>query len=160
MAAGRDYRRKLGCPYPSKFWEGFYGDAWTRRTVLMAIGLVVGAIAFVVADTLMVRLTPDAALSVALHYRTPPAFYAHNGSPLLPAFMASFGTLFLFIRFWRVADPMRRQRLQLWPIVVHVFVGCVVSGLWQFPQPWLPMVAGAMSASVQLSSPWIPRGKR
>jgi hypothetical protein len=150
---------------PSKFWEGFGGDAWTRRLVLMMLGLTVGAIAYLAADALMVRLTPDAwvaarALAVPLRYRSPPAFYAPDGRPLLPAFLASFGTLFLFIRFWRLADPMRRHRLRLWPILLHVGAGFVVSAFWEFPQPWLPMVAGAISASVQLSSPWVPRQRR
>ena len=74
--------------------------------------------------------------------------------------MASFGTLFLLIRFWRLADPMRRRRVRLWPILLHVCVGVVVAAFWQFPQPWLPMVAGAISASVQLSSPGVPRRNR
>jgi hypothetical protein len=127
----------------------------------MTLGLGVGAIAFLLADVLMVRLTPGAEFPVALNYRPPPAFYAHeDGKPLLPAFMASFGTLFLFIRFWRLADPMRRHRVRLWTILLHVCVGGLVAALWEFPQPWLPMVAGAISASVQLSSPWVPRRNR
>ena len=145
---------------PSKFWEGFCGDARARRLLMMTLGLAVGAVAFLAADALMVRLTPDAGLSIPLHYRPPPAFYAHDGSPLLLAFMAPFGALFLCIRFWRLADPMRRHRVRLWPIVLHVCVGGLVSAFWQFPQPWLPMIAGAISASVQLSSPWVPRQKR
>jgi hypothetical protein len=144
----------------SKFWEGFCGDAWIRRLVSLMLGLAVGAVAFGLADALLVRLTPDAGLSVPLGYRAPPAFYADDGRPLLLAFMAAFGTLFFLVRFWRLADPMRRRRVRLWLIVWHVVLGVLVAALWDFPQPWLSMVAGAISASVQLSSPWVPRQRR
>ena len=146
---------------PSKFWEGFCGDPWPRRFLLMTLGLGVGAIAFLLADLLMVRLTPGAGYPIPLHYRPPPAFYApDDGKPLLLGYMACFGTLFLFIRFWRLADPLRRRRVRIWLILLHVCVGGLVTALWQFPEPWLPMVAGAISTSVQLSSPWVPRRKR
>ena len=39
------------------------------------------------------------------------------------------------------------------------YVG-LVAAAWKFPQPWLPMVAGAISVSVQLASPWVPPRER
>jgi hypothetical protein len=35
-----------------------------------------------------------------------------------------------------------------------------IAGILDFPQPWLPMVAGAISITVQLSSPWTHPGKQ
>ena len=118
---------------PSKFWEGVWGDPWPRRLLLMAIGTGVGAIACLLADVLLVRLAPGAGLPVALNYRPPPAFYAHDGNPLPLAFMASFGTLFLFVRFWRLADPLRRRRIRLWLVLLHVCVGGVVAAVVAIP---------------------------
>ena len=35
-----------------------------------------------------------------------------------------------------------------------------IAAVWDFPQPWLPMIAGTMAVSVQLASPWIhPRNR-
>jgi hypothetical protein len=35
-----------------------------------------------------------------------------------------------------------------------------VASILQFPEPWLMMVAGCMSVSVQLASPWVPTHAR
>jgi hypothetical protein len=76
------------------------------------------------------------------------------------AYMACFGTLFLVLRWWRQADPLRLSRLTLWSMIVSVATAGVVAWAWRFPQPWLPMVAGAVSVSVQLASPWLHPAKR
>ena len=55
---------------------------------------------------------------------------------------------------------LRSSRLSLWSMFFTVVMAGIVAGLWQFPQPWLPMIAGAMSVSVQLSSPWVPQRER
>jgi hypothetical protein len=142
---------------PSKFWEGSRGDVLVRRFVLMVIGLIVGAFAAGVAELLRVRL-PYEGLSQP-HNWVLPGFYA-DGSPLLMAFMACFGTLFLAIRWWRSADPLRKTRLSLWATVFCVVLAWLVASLWLFPPTWLMMAACAMSVSVQLASPWLHPRRR
>ena len=68
--------------------------------------------------------------------------------------MAAFGTLFVVLRWWRQADPLRPVRLRIWSVIVTGLVAWVVAGLWHFPQPWLVLAAVTMSVAVQLAAPW------
>ena len=70
-------------------------------------------------------------------------------------------TLYLLMRWWRQADPLRTSRLSLWSIFVSMVVAALVAGFWGFPaRSWLVMAAAAISVSVQLSSPWVPPRER
>ncbi len=150
----------------SKFWEGTQGETALRRFVMMILGLGVGAAAYGIGSLLLVGFPPDASVTrlttefMGTHRGTPAGFYAENGRPLLMAFMASFGTLFLLLRWWHQADPTRVARLSLWSLFISVMVAWVVAAVWQFPQPWLPMIAATISVSVQMASPWLHPNKR
>jgi len=140
----------------SKFWEGSRGEPLVRRFVLMVVGLGVGVFASGVAWLLKVSPEPQFA---ELHTNVLPGFYA-GGTPLLLAYMACFGTLFVAVRWWRQADPLRPTRLSLWSMVFAVVMAWLVAALWLFPQPWLMMAACAISVSVQLASPWLHPRRR
>jgi len=144
---------------PSKFWEGTLGETALRRFVMMLIGLGLGAMAFGVASTLMVDLPYTRDFPEPSNYQLPDSFYL-QGRPLAMAYMACFGTLFLLMRWWRQADPLRVSRLSIWPLVVSTAMAGVVAAAWHFPQPWLPMVAVCVAVSVQLASPWVHPSKR
>ena len=73
----------------------------------------------------------------------------------MPAFLAYFGFLFVLLRWWRQADPVRSARLSLWATACTVLVAWVLNLFWPFPQPWGIMVAATMSIAVQLASPWV-----
>ena len=143
---------------PSKFWEGSRGEVLVRRFVLMVVGLAVGVLAFGLAALLKVNLPYDPGFAEP-HKYVLPGFYA-GGTPLLLAYMACFGTLFVAIRWWRQADPLRATRMSLWAMIFCVVMGWLVAALWLFPQPWLAMVACAISVSVQLTSPWLHPRRR
>ena len=147
----------LGCVFavllPSKLWEGTRGEAVLRRFAMMVLGLGIGLFAYGLAETLLV-VWPPSKIPETGQYRLPSSFYAGDGAPLLPAFLACFGSLFLVLRWWRQADPLRYARLSFWWLIVCVGVAAVVASVWHFPQPWLPMIAGIVSVAVQLSSPW------
>lgn len=142
---------------PSKFWEGTRGEPMLRRFIMMVVGLGLGAIGFLTADLLMVDLPYVAHSSRELlpDYQLPPSFYA-DGRPLMMAYLACFGTLFLLLRWWKQANPMRRTRLSMfWALPVTILAATVVATVWHFPQPWLPMVAGTIAVAVQLATPWV-----
>jgi hypothetical protein len=143
---------------PSKSWGGSRGEALVRRFVLMVVGLGVGAFAAGLAFLLKVHL-PYGPEFPQPHNFVLPGFYA-DGAPLLMAFMACFGTLFLVIRWWRQADPLRKTRLSLWSMVFCAVMAWLVAALWLFPPTWLMMVACAISVSVQLASPWLAPRRR
>ncbi len=145
---------------PSKFWEGTRGETTPRRFVMMIFGLGLGLVACGLADVLMINFPRDPLFQeFSPGYDMPTNFY-EVGSPLVLAYLGCFGTLFLLIRWWRGADPLRGTRLSLWSLAVTVVVTTVVAGLWHFPQPWLPMVAAAVCVSTQLSTPWINPRRR
>ncbi len=140
----------------SKFWEGTKGEPGLRRFVLMVVGLLLGAIAFGTAALLMVDLPVDGNSEFLLDFETkmPQGFYDSYGRPRAMAYLACFGLLFLVIRWWFQADPLRRSRLSLKSMIVSMVLAAVVAAILCFPQTWLAMVAATISVSVQLASPW------
>ncbi len=145
---------------PSKLWEGTEGEPILRRFTMMVLGLGVGLFAFGLSQFLLVDLTPAAGFPPPPAYELPSGFYAADGRPLLMAYLAVFGSLFVVLRWWRQADPLRPARLRFWSVIWCVIVAGVVAGLWRFPQVWMPMVAAVMAISIQLSSPWMSRHER
>ncbi|MGA2064773.1 MAG: serine/threonine-protein kinase [Thermoguttaceae bacterium] len=143
-----------------KLWEGRFEEAMPRRFILMVFGLGLGLAASLVAETLLVDLPREPGfVGPASPVSVPPSLYA-DGRPHPMAYMAVFGTLLALLRWWRQADRARDSRLRLWSLAVSCLAALVVAGLWDFPQPWLVMVAGVMSVSVQLASPWVPHRAR
>jgi hypothetical protein len=139
-----------------KQWEGAEGEAMLRRFLLMAIGLGLGLLAYGLAGHFRVHLQPDDALAMSTGLKLPPDFY-RDGQPQPMAYMAVFATLLSVpLRWWRQSDPLRATRISLVWVVMTVVVAHIVAIAWQFPEPWLMMVAGCMSVSVQLASPWVP----
>jgi hypothetical protein len=143
---------------PSKIWEGSYGDAALRRFIMMVLGLGLGELAYYTAMWFMVSLPPSPDFARTPNYNLPQNFYS-DGRPMLMAYLAVFGALFFIIRWWTQADPLRTKRLRLWSLLVTVVMAMIIAAILDFPQPWLPMVAGAISVTVQLSSPWAHPGK-
>ncbi len=142
----------------SKFWEGSRGDPVLRRFVLMCVGMGLGMLAFWAASLLKVDLPPDPRLSAEHSYDLP--FYDASGRPLWMAYLACFGTVFLLVRWWRQADPLRKTRLSLWSMIASMLAAWIAAYAWQFPQPWSIMPACILSVSVQLASPWIAPRER
>jgi serine/threonine protein kinase len=149
-----------GVLVPSKLWEGHRGDPILRRVALLVIGTVVGLAAFGASEVLMVTLHPASGFPNVPKYNPPSSFFSDFGQPLPMVYMACFGTLYFVVPWWRQADPMRRNRMSLWTLAVSAVVAGIAAQLWQFPQPWLPMAAVTISASVQLASPWHHAGRR
>jgi hypothetical protein len=138
----------------SKFWEGTKGESLPRRFVMMILGLGLGTLAFVLAGYYFVDLPQ---LYRELHFNNPvPAnFFGADGRPLLPAFAVIFGALFFAVGWWKQADPLRSKRLSISSLAVSIFVAGIVASFGHFPQPWMLLLAGAISIAVQLSSPWL-----
>jgi len=143
----------------AKFWELREGDGALRRFTMMIVGAALGLVGWLIADGLLVSLPRADALQVH-NYRLSGVFYGPDGAAMPMAFVASFATLFLLVRWWRQIDPLRHTRLSLWSLACTILAATLVAALWQFPQWWLPMTAGSVSIAVQMASPWIEPGKR
>jgi hypothetical protein len=144
---------------PSKLWEGTYGDTTLRRFAMTVLGLGLGGLAYLMANMFMVTLPPSPHFAYP-NYALPQGFYSFDGQPMLKAFLSCFGASFFILRWWLQADPLRRKRLRIWSVLVTVLATMIIAYYLDFPQPWLPMVAGAISVTVQLSSPWAHPGKQ
>ena len=143
----------------AKSWEGSHGERLLRHFILMTTGFGLGLVAFGVADFFLVRLPVDHALTNRVNEAAPhwiPAAFYQDGRPMVMAYLAAFATLLAVLRWWLDADPMRNTRLSLWSLLVTVGIAHFIATAWQFPEPWLMMVAACMSVAVQLSSPWVP----
>lgn len=143
---------------PAKFWEGYKGDVKLRRFTMMLAGLVVGLFVAAVSAGLLVDLPNNELIDFELNDLTglePVRLTPANVLSDLRYYLVGFGGLFLLLRWWRAADPMRTTRLSLFSVFVAGLIAVMVSNALGFPQPWLVMVACAMSVSVQLASPWI-----
>lgn len=138
----------------SKFWEGSQGEPMLRRFVLLIVGLGLGVLGYGISQWLWVELGTLENFPRPHKYPLPQGFYGPGGEPLIMAFLATFGTLLVLIRWWHQADPLRFTRLNLWSVLVCVLMAALVAGVFRFPQPWLPMIAGAMSVAIQLAAPW------
>ncbi len=143
---------------PAKFWEGCKGDVKLRRLTMMLAGLVVGLFVTAVSAGLLVDLPNAMQVDFELRDMTglrPARLTAASAISDLRYYLVAFGALFLLLRWWRSADPMRSSRLSLFSIFVAGLMAMLIADALGFPQPWLVMVACAMSVSVQLASPWV-----
>jgi len=143
----------------SKAWEKSDADEVHRRFVMLIVGLLIGALAFLgssflglqTADYLVVSVN-DAGLWKNM--------YGPSGQPGLAVYLIHFAALMLVLRWWNQSDPVRPSRLSLMAVGAAVLCSWVLSLIWPFPQPWGIMLAAAMSVVVQLSSPWINSSQR
>ena len=142
----------------AKLWEGYDADDILRRFVMMVAGLILGVAAFAAAGGLMIRLTTSEMFNVLELPREviPASMYSSDGTPGVTAFLAYFATMFLVLRWWRQADPLRKTRFSLWATIVCALVAMLIP--WQIP--WGFLLAVTISVAVQLSAPWMPAAER
>ncbi|MBN2578389.1 MAG: serine/threonine protein kinase [Pirellulales bacterium] len=145
---------------PAKLWEGTLGDQTLRRFMMMILGLGLGVLACGLASHLLVNLPDNPKFHLWQPGLAARGFFGEDGRPLWQDYVAAFGTLFLLVRWWRQADPLRSTRLSLKALIVTVVLAFLAADAWDFPQPWLPMLAAAISVSVQLASPWLGHHRR
>ena len=70
--------------------------------------------ACIAADALLVDLPPSAGLFFVphlFHFHRDPSLFGVDGRPLMLVYVATFGTLFLLLRWWRQTNPLRSKRL-------------------------------------------------
>ncbi len=121
----------------AKLWEGTTGDQALRRFCLLAAGFGVGAFAWFLSQFLLVE--PTYLLGSWEGFRPAfgaplPALYEVTGTPRPLAYMAYFGGLFLLLRMWLHADPLRTSRLGIVATVLTVVWAIVLHALLPIPR--------------------------
>jgi len=151
-----------GVLVPAKFWEGTDGEPALRRFTMLVVGLVVGTAAWQTQQFFTVDLPHQFTSGPAfLPNPSPGSLSASAASLPLMAYLTYFGFLFLLVRWWRLADPLRSTRLSLWATAVCVTCAMALYMFWPFPQqweffpqPWGFLVTAVIAIAVQLASPW------
>jgi hypothetical protein len=151
-----------GVLVPAKFWEGTDGEPALRRFAMLVVGLLVGAAAWQTQQYFTVSLPHEFSSGPAFGQDVSPGQQAASAASLpLMAYLTYFGFLFLLVRWWRLADPLRSTRLSLWTTAVCVTCAMALYMFWPFPQqweffpqPWGFLVTAVIAIAVQLASPW------
>lgn len=136
----------------AKFWEHRHGSSWHRRVVTSFLGLLVGGVAYLGATSLHVDLGALTADSVNPNF---PAALTVEHLPVLATLLVCFTTLFLILRWWKQADPLRTTRLSIWSVGMCVIWGALISHILNLAPLTICIMAVVMSVSIQLAAPWL-----
>lgn len=139
----------------NKIWEGHHAETMVRRLAMFGVGLFVGAIVFSVGVALRADFPETASHNDFLVVSPPSTLVSDEGIPTLPAYLVFFGGLFGILRWWKLADPLRKTRLSILAICICLFWAAILNQLWQFPMPWGMLLAATIAIAVQLASPWM-----
>jgi hypothetical protein len=140
---------------PGKLWDQRRGDGWVRRSILLLLGLGLGAAAAYLNGWPFEKAAEEA---VAVN-----AFSIGDVaiSTKMFGFLAYFGVAFFALRWWKLAERTRARRFGLFPVLVTACVALILAPLWpdfgvaDFPVPIEgPLVLTLASVIVQLVSPW------
>ena len=129
-------------------------DQIRRQMITAGIGSMTSLISIVAAYYFHVDL--------AFPHFTSPESVGRFGIPM-PSFVAwtiFFVALLGVLRWWRVADPIRKSRLRLWEVGICLVWATALSQLLCLPLIVCCILAGVISVSVQLASPWLSHVQR
>lgn len=136
-------------------WRTSEGDSAVRAFTQLTLGLAVGGVGYALSNYLMV---PWSAIAVEEFGDLPVqrwrGFFAQDGTPLLPAYLAYFPLLMGLVHWWKQADPLRRNRFSLFSVLWSVLMAGAAQLIIPFPQPWGALIFAGTSIAVQLSTPW------
>lgn len=136
-----------------KLWEAHEGDPIRRRMVMLGVGGGIGALAYVIANFLMLDLGLGLARSIS-ETELPHALYVSDGTPRLSAYMVHFALLLSVVRWWRTTDPLRRTRLSVWSVCAVVAVDWMIQQIVPIGQPFGMLVAAGTVIATQIGAPW------
>ncbi len=143
----------------SKLWEDQDGrdtnGSLLRRLSMLAVGLVVGCVAFFASGAFSINPRDAEVFSFSVPPNSLPGQFVFAGVPLLPAYLIFFAGLFGILRWWIQADPTRTTRLSILSVSLCLIWATVFSHLLAVPMTANCILAVVISVSVQLAAPWI-----
>lgn len=157
---------------PSHLVEGRMEDHAPLRFFNLLAGAVVGLAAWAISDEIYATLPasndfapgPNDTLFHEMFGWNVDGLHAayQTGSVIVPLtmYVAYFAFLFVALRWWRMAEWTRPNRVSLWSTAFAGFAGWALTFLWWFPQPTGMLLAAAIAFTVQLSSPWLSPSQR
>jgi hypothetical protein len=138
---------------PAKFWNNRRGDSWTRRIIMMGLGVGVGLAAVWLEGWRMPPPLGSGTEEPVAIVKTAWAFPFEVTHMNLAGDLAYFALAFFVLRWWKLADRRRAHRFSFAPILAAGFWGLVLLLVWQ--EPWRgTLVLTTSAAIIQLVSPW------
>ncbi len=144
----------------SKSWEHRTGEALPRLFVMVTLGVVTGLVAYLASQFLHLPWFPSTASEEFRLSPFPPETFLEGGGPGILGNVLFFGGLFLVLRWWRQADPVRRTRLSVWSVGLCLVWATLVGQFVHFPLPWSCIVAVMISVATQFAAPWLSSDQR
>ena len=147
--------------FTSKWWETTKGDAILRRFVMFGAGLVVGVTSWLMAGQMNLQpryMSFVTEMESLGHESLPNSLYNVNGDPLAFGYLAFFGCLFVVLRWWKQADPIRSSRFGIWRTGLVLLGALIVQAFFPFPGGFA--IAAATAIAVQMSAPFIEKEDR
>ena len=159
LFAGTSIVGSWGVLSASKLIEGTSMDKSIRRLLQGAIGVPVGAAAYGLDQFLLVDYTHEDMGGRYYGLVTDIGdlrFATSSGEPTLAAYLAFFGLLFLFRKWWWQSDAYRSKRLKISSALFTALIGYVLTTIVYFPHAWGIVWAVVISCVVQLAAAWTP----
>ena len=144
----------------SKFWGSSDGDPIRRRFTLMIAGIAVGLASAGLSMLLQIDMTTVAASDHEFLFDAADSMKSESGSPLLAAHLVFFAGFFFAFRWWKQTDPLRKTRLSFWGLGLCLVIGTLLNEIAGFPFPWMTVLAGVISVSLQIASTWVNQSER
>lgn len=144
-----------------KVWEAREGDQAIRRFYTMVTGMLVGGVAFLLYQSLL--LSPVYPLmtwnnSILTEVAPELQLYSDRGEPHPAAFAGYFGLVFVLIRWWTAADPLRSSRFSASGTIATIVIALLANGVLPIPRGFLVVITTIVS--VQLSATWVDSRRR
>jgi hypothetical protein len=139
---------------PAKLWTHHRGDAWSRRIIMMVLGLAIGFGSLWLEGWVpkgpAVEFTSN---SQSAETGTLAPIRTAGREFQVAGHLAYFALAFFALRWWKLADRRRAHRFSFAPVIAAAFWGVVLLPiLWEpWATTWVLTVAAGI---VQLVSPW------
>jgi hypothetical protein len=131
---------------PAKLWARRNRNGLARRLTMFCMGLLVG-LSTLWADGWVVH---TASGTTGLNSWLPSGRELAEAAGVLSYFAIALAVM----RWWRLADPLRRSRFAFMPVLGTAFWACLLMLVWQEKSAAVSLVLA--SVIVQLASPWEP----
>lgn len=156
---------------PAKFWECRVGDSGLRRAIMMVLGIGLGVFALWLEgwsyDTWSAEAVSSTASAGGVVRQYGPATpepaasemasQGREGIAAAAGYLSYFGLALFSMRWWRMADRVRRSRFSLTPVLGAGFWALALLLVWPWPRyPHGAVALVLASVIVQLVSPWEP----
>jgi hypothetical protein len=157
---GQEFFLTLACCWavliPAKFWINQRGDGWSRRVIMMVMGMCIGLGALWLDGWSLPWHTGPAELAMAGDLPANETSVSATGGAILEnaaGYLSYFALAFFALRWWKLAERRRPHRFSFAPVLAAGFWGLALLLVWHEPLRGTLVLANT-AVIIQLVSPW------